>query len=149
MAPTSPLPLQECLPKRQRHRLPDTPCCCGSLSNRGQLFVVVYRLMGHAPLRNINSFYFFPVLVSNHSRPVSCLELSGGAAQGKSSCLSPLRRKVKGWQMDSGYLHESSQIVPRGHQALVFISAVEILAAVAWEVAFRRRGIDANAFAFW
>jgi hypothetical protein len=43
--------------------------------------------------------------------------------------------------MDSGYLHESSQIVPRGHQALFFISAVEMLAAVAWEVAFRRRGL--------
>lgn len=50
--------------------------------------------------------------------------------------------------MDSGFLHESSQIAPRGHQALVFISAMEVLAAVAWEVAFRRLGIAANVFAF-
>lgn len=51
--------------------------------------------------------------------------------------------------MDRGFLHESSQIVPRGHQALVFISAMEVLAAGTWEVAFRRRGITANDFAFW
>lgn len=51
--------------------------------------------------------------------------------------------------MDRGFLHESSQIVPRGHQALVFISAIEVLAAGTWEVAFRRRGITANGFAFW
>lgn len=118
--------------KDTAHCLPDTPGCCRSLSNCGQLCVVVYHVMGHAPLRNINSFSSVPDLVSNHSRPVSCLKSS--KEQPKEIILPlPPRRKVKGWQMGSGFLHESSQIAPRGHQALV---------------AFRRLGIAANVFAF-
>lgn len=50
--------------------------------------------------------------------------------------------------MDSCFLHESGQLVSRGHQALIVISVLHALTAVAQEVSSRSE-IATDILGFW
>lgn len=50
--------------------------------------------------------------------------------------------------MESCFLHESGQLVSRGHRVMIVIFMLHALAAVAWEVS-STSGIAADVLGFW
>lgn len=134
MSPASLLPLQDyllrgkevCVQKAPRVATPAlatvVACCCCLQSGEPCSFKETQTPFPHS----------WPQ--SAIIQTVSCLQLSVRAARGN-HLVSLTEEKLKERaQMDSCFLHESGQLVSRGHQAMIVISMLHALAAVAWEV---------------